>query len=282
MAEPAPSPNTSGIQQEPVTITEHAVLYGEYRLLSMDAPLTAPHVLGGQFIHFDIPTRADRLLRRPFSVYKTEGSTLSILYKPVGRGTRAMVELKPGDQTSILGPLGRGFPLHPVDHPMLVAGGYGMAALYMVAESLNTTGTIFMGGRSSEDILCVDEFEKIGWNVEIATVDGSRGTQGFVTDLMDPWLEERGYTGKQKTKEPTFYACGPNPMLKAMWQRALDSDTTAWLSMDRHMGCGIGACLVCVQKVKDPTATPEEWRWSRVCSEGPVYESREIVWEAHE
>lgn len=268
--------------QESVTITDHRVLYGEYRLLSFHAPIATPLVQPGQFIHLEIPNREDRILRRPFSIYKAEGETLSILYKPVGRGTRAMVELKEGDATSILGPLGKGFPTDPVEHPMLVAGGYGMAALYLVAKNLNTTGTIFMGGRTSGDILCVDEFKALNWNVEIATVDGSLGTQGFVTHLMDPWLEERGYTGDAADKSPTFYACGPNPMLKAIWERALATDTRAWLSMDRHMGCGIGACLVCVQKIKEPKASDDQWRWARVCCDGPVFESRQVVWEAYE
>jgi len=265
------------VRTETVTVRRHEVLTGEYRILTLAAPETGPAVTPGQFIHLDIPTAADAILRRPFSIYLADETSVSVLYKPVGKGTRAMEAMQPGDTTTIIGPLGKGFPVdRPTTRPVLVAGGYGMAALYMVAAQLPNTGVIFMGGRNEKDILCVDDFKALNWDVQITTNDGTLGTQGIVTDLMDPYV-----ASLPEGEAPEYFCCGPNGMLRAVHERALAADHTAWLSMDRHMACGVGACLVCVQKIRDEHA-PEGWSWARVCTEGPVFECRDVVWEDHE
>ena len=117
------------------------------------------------------------------------------------------------------------------------------------------------------------DFTALGWTVHVATEDGSLGTRGRVTRALDEWLAAEG----TKTT-PEFFACGPNPMLRAVGERALAGGWKAWLSIDRHMGCGVGACLTCVQKIRAPD-TPAGWIWARVCREGPVFECREVVWE---
>lgn len=171
-------------------VLRHEPLYGEYRVLEMASPDIASRVAPGQFIHLEIPNLEDAVLRRPFSVFKANESMLSILYKPVGKGTHAMTAIQAGDNLSLIGPLGTGFPTdRDVPHPVLVAGGYGMAALYLVACALESTGVIFMGGRTAGDILCVDEFEAIDWDVKIATEDGSLGTRGRVTVALDAYIE---------------------------------------------------------------------------------------------
>jgi dihydroorotate dehydrogenase electron transfer subunit len=259
-------------------VTRHELLYGEYRVLEMHVPDVARAVQPGQFVHLEIPGLDDAILRRPFSVFKADDAMLSVLYKPVGKGTRAMTSIRADDEISLIGPLGQGFPTnHDVAKPVLVAGGYGMAALYLVACALKSSGTIFMGGRSAGDILCVDEFEAIDWDVRIATEDGSLGTRGFVTVALDEYVAEL-----PDPRAVEYFACGPNAMLKAVCDRALANDQKAWLSMDRHMGCGVGACLVCVQRIRDPESENGDWHWERVCSEGPVFESREIVWDDDE
>jgi dihydroorotate dehydrogenase electron transfer subunit len=254
------------VSQEPVP--------GGYYRLRLYAPTVSPQVRPGQFVHVRLPAPADALLRRPFSVYRTDGPDLVILYKPVGRGTRAMTELCPGMRLNLLGPLGNGFPRPSVDHiPLLVAGGYGMAALYLLARESPVRGVVLVGGATSQDILCVPEFEQLGWEVRIATEDGSLGHRGIVTDLLDAWG-----TSPQSSKPPELFACGPNGMLQAVAERAIRNDWTAWLSMDRAMCCGVGACWTCVQKVRDP-ASPDGWAWVRICREGPVLEARQVVWE---
>ncbi len=256
---------------EDAKVLQQREIQGGYRLLVLAAPLIAPKVQPGQFVHLRVPRLDSAVLRRPFSVYKADGGTLSILYKAVGRGTSAMKALRDGETVSLLGPLGRGFPAPAKDKvPVLVAGGYGMAALYLVAKTSAVKGVVFVGGRSAADVLCVPEFTALGWTVHVSTDDGSLGVKGLVTDALDPWLRK-----DLEGRTPEFFACGPNGMLKAVGERAIRGNWTAWLSVDRKMGCGVGACLACVQKV----ATPDGgWTWKRVCKEGPVFESRSVVW----
>ncbi|MFC1462771.1 dihydroorotate dehydrogenase electron transfer subunit, partial [Verrucomicrobiota bacterium] len=193
-----------------------------------------------------------------------------ILYKPVGRGTAALALVSGGEEVSLIGPLGRGFPYGPnAAFPVLVGGGYGVAPLYFLAARMNRKGILFVGGAGKADILCVSDFEALGWDVRVATEDGSMGEKGLVTDILDKWLE--GHDGAA----PEFHACGPDGMLKAVGDRAEKGSRTAWLSLDKHMGCGVGACLACVQKIRDDDGSE---RWGRVCTDGPVFESREIVW----
>lgn len=273
---------TRPMATENVVVRRHEVLHGDYRVLEMVAPRIGPSVKPGQFVHLRVPGFDEALLRRPFSVYRADDDSVSILYKPVGRGTRAMVAIAPGQSISLIGPLGNGFPMRQdIEHPLLVAGGYGMAALYLVAASMPLTGTIFMGGRAAGDILCVEDFRAIDWNVEITTEDGSLGRRGRVTDALDDYLSN-WQDALVPAANPEFFACGPNPMLRAVSDRARQGGYAAWLSMDRNMGCGVGACLVCVQKVRDPNGANGAWTWARVCTEGPVFECNQIVWDDDE
>lgn len=269
----------------PSMVLSNTRLAGEYRVLALEALRIARRVKPGQFVHLRVPRLSAAALRRPFSVFKAEGVTLALLYKCVGRGTRAMAELRPGDVVSLLGPLGNGFPpIRRNSRPALVAGGYGMAALYLLAERAPAKGDVFVGGAGAGDILCAADFRRLGWRVHIATEDGSLGARGLVTTSLDAWLKKQRQTGRLE-----FYACGPMGMLKAVADRAQAGGWKAWLSLDRHMGCGVGACLACVQKVKPrhadarapATTSNDDWEWARICTEGPVFESREIVWESN-
>ena len=266
------------MKQENTTVLEHHNFQGDYRILRLAAPEIGPLVKPGQFLHLLIPHLGDRVLRRPFSIYKAGEEGVSILYKPVGRGTEAMIPLQVGDAVDIIGPLGNGFPeLTEGKVPVLIAGGYGNAALYLKAKELPVKGVAFFGGRTAQDILCVEEFKELGWDVRPTTDDGSLGIKGLVTDAFDPWMKELGAgSGEHGVEALELFVCGPNPMLKAMGDRAIDKGFTAWLSMDKNMACGVGACLTCV--IKRNTADGG-WEWARCCKDGPVFESREIIWE---
>ncbi len=258
------------MNQEKTTVLEHRIFQGEYRLLKLAAPVIGPQVQPGQFVHLRVPRLENAVLRRPFSVFKADAEGLSILYATVGMGTEAMQSVEAGEEVCLLGPLGTGFPRVGKDKtPVLVAGGYGNAALYLQAKNLPVKGVAFFGGRSAQDILCVDEFEALGWDVRVTTDDGSLGTQGLVTAALDPWIAE------QDVSTIELFACGPNAMLKAVGDRALEKGFAAWLSMDRNMACGVGACLTCVIKRKTETG----WEWARCCKDGPVFEASEILWE---
>lgn len=258
---------------EAAPVIEHTAIRGGYKLLWLRAPSIAPRVKPGQFLHVLIPHLGESVLRRPFSVFRAEEDKCAILYKDVGRGTRTLSTLRAGETVSLIGPLGNAYPdLSPGNYPLLVAGGYGMAALYLVARRMPRQGIAFFGGRSVKDILCIPEFQELGWEVRVSTEDGSLGHPGRVTDLIDHWLHH-----ERQQHTPELFACGPNGMLQAVAQRSRDHSLQAWISMDSNMGCGVGACLTCVIKVKDGN----DWTWSRSCREGPVYDANHILWEAH-
>ncbi len=270
--------------QENTTVAEHHVFQGDYRLLRLSSPAIGPLVRPGQFVHLRVPRLADAILRRPFSVFKADAEGLSILYKSVGKGTAALCSVREGENVNLIGPLGNGFPpIHSASTmtPVLVAGGYGNAALYLQAAKLPVKGVAFFGGRSAIDILCVDEFKALGWDVRITTDDGSLGQKGLVTVALDSWLAEQDAGGReqgaggQRFQGLEIFACGPNAMLKAVGERAVQNGITAWLSMDRNMACGVGACLACVIKRK----TADGWEWVRCCKTGPVFKAREILWD---
>ncbi len=258
--------------EETALIDRQETLQGGYRRLVLAAPHIAAAAAPGQFVHLRIPGPANLMLRRPFSIHSADGDYIMLLYKSVGRGTRQMTALHTGEKLSLLGPLGRGFPLDCEDAlPVLVAGGYGMAALYFLAQRLPRIGMVFAGGKDKEDILCSADFAALQWPVETATENGSLGVCGLVTDPLDAWLAAREHVNT------VFYACGPHGMLRAVAERARQRHCRAWVSLDRYMGCGVGACLACVQKICDADGS---LRWIRVCREGPVFAAGDIVWDA--
>ena len=144
-----------------------------------------------------------------------------------------------------------------------------MAAMYLLAERSPQKGIVFVGGRRRVDILCEKEFQAIGWEVRPTTEDGSHGEKGLVTHPLIAELK-RGTAGRK------LFACGPTPMLKAVGKIAADLNVPAELSMDEHMCCGVGVCLTCVIPVK----TAGGWEYQRTCTEGPVFDSRLVEWEA--
>jgi dihydroorotate dehydrogenase electron transfer subunit len=241
-----------------------------FRLVVL-APQIAPLVKPGQFAHVRILPLKHVLLRRPFSIFQVSGERLSILYKTVGQGTEVLSRMQPGEELSMIGPLGHGFavPESGGEIPLLVAGGYGMAALYLLAQRSSQKGIAFVGGRRRVDILCEEEFRALGWEVRVTTEDGSHGEKGVVTQALAAELRP----SKPGRK---LFACGPTAMLKAVGQLAAEFDLPAELSLDEHMGCGMGVCLTCVVPIK----TGDGWDYQRTCTEGPVFDSRLIAWEA--
>jgi dihydroorotate dehydrogenase electron transfer subunit len=257
-----------------VTIVSHERDAESYFRLVLRAPEIAPLIQPGQFAHVRILPLKDALLRRPFSIFQVAGDTFSILYKNVGKGTAALSRMCAGEELSVIAPLGHGFTVPPVgrETPLLVAGGYGMAAMFLLAQRSPQKGIVFVGGRRRVDILCEKDFAAIGWEVRVATEDGSHGEKGFVTVPLLAELKRGQMVPDRKVK---LFACGPTPMLKAVGKLAADFNLPAELSMDEHMCCGVGTCLACVIKVK----TGDGWEYQRTCTEGPVYDSRQIVWE---
>ena len=257
---------------EKCEILVHDELAAGYRLLVVKAPGMAPQLVPGQFVHVKVPALEKSALRRPFSVFNAEDGKVYILSKTVGRGTAALNTAKVGETLEIIGPLGHGFPVKCDGAALLVGGGYGVAPLYFLAKRLIASGwkgrlAVFIGGRTETDLLAVEEFRSLGVELHLATNDGSEGVKGLVTDpLDDELIKIREAGGKFE-----LFACGPDPMLKAVALRATGTKSKGWISMDRHMICGVGACYACIQKTVRGN--------SRCCIEGPVFAAEDLVWE---
>lgn len=268
---------------EKCVVLRHEDAAKGYRMLVLKAPGIASSVVPGQFVHVKVPGLEASALRRPFSVFDAEapdaegnGGTLTVLYKIVGRGTEALAKVPEGAEAEVAGPLGTGFPVKCAGTPLLVGGGYGVAPLYFLAKRLIASGhpekpVLFVGGRTAGDLLALDAFRALGAEVRVATNDGSAGTKGFVTAPLDEALEAL----KRDGKEFELFTCGPDGLLKAVSDRALASGAKGWISMDRHMVCGVGACFACIQRLRRPNG--EEWN-ARCCVNGPVFRAAEIVW----
>jgi len=247
----------------------HEDLGTGYRRIVFDAPKIAAAAVPGQFVHVRVPGLEMSALRRPFSIFNAEDGKLELLYKRVGRGTASMNEIAVGAMVSVLGPLGHGFPVKCAGVPLLVGGGFGVAPLYFLARKLLAAGSkprLFVGGRTKTDLLALDRFAALGVEVNPATNDGSAGTTGLVTVPLDAAINDL----RQKGEAFELFACGPDPMLKAVAERAVETGSAGWISMDRHMVCGVGACYACIQKTVRGN--------SRCCIEGPIFMAKDLVW----
>ncbi len=276
-----------------------------YRFLVLEAPQLAAVLVPGQFVHVRVPGLETTALRRPFSVFDADAGRVTLLYKVVGRGTAALAHVRPGDAVEVMGPLGRGFPTAPKGVPLLVGGGYGVAPLHFLAKRLIAqkrqecrfpetkrqecrfpegaqigeaalsplqpgNPVLFVGGRTKDDLLALDRFAALGVEVRVATNDGSAGAKGFVTGPLDEALDAL------RTRDEAFelFTCGPDGLLKAVAERAVAAGMPGWISMDRHMICGVGACFACIQKVRRAGG---EFN-ARCCMDGPVFKAGELIW----
>ncbi|MDF2926969.1 MAG: Dihydroorotate dehydrogenase electron transfer subunit [Paenibacillaceae bacterium] len=223
----------------------------------------------GRFVHVKAEPGTDPLLRRPISICEadTAKGQFTMIYRAEGKGTRQLAAKQPGDYVDVLGPLGRGFPVQeasPGETALLIGGGIGVPPLYYLSKQLLARGVRpvhVLGFAAQEDVFYQDKFSALG-ETYLATVDGSCGDKGFVTDV----IAERGLTFD------VLYACGPTPMLKAL--DVLYRDVKGFLSLEERMGCGVGACYACVCKVQgDETGLA----YRKVCKDGPVFPIGEVV-----
>lgn len=236
------------IKNEPLTSTVYRmVLEGD----------TSAIKRSGQFLNIKID---GLFLRRPISVCDYNDNTITILYKVVGTGTEAMSKLPPASILDILTGLGNGYDTTKSgNHPLLIGGGVGVPPMYRLAKDLIAEGkktTVILGFNTKEETFYMEEFQNLGAEVLIATADGSVGKKGFVTDIV-----------KELSDYTYFYTCGPEPMLKALFDC---TTTSGQLSFEERMGCGFGACMGCSCETK--------YGSKRICKDGPVLEKEEIIW----
>lgn len=227
----------------------------ELTLSGDTSAITAP----GQFVNIALP---GKFLRRPISVCDWTEGRLTLLVKAVGGGTEALVRAAPGTELNVLCGLGNGFDAARGEKgAALAGGGIGAAPLYGLARRMAAAGqepTVALGFRSKEDALYVEAFRELGCEVSVATEDGTLGTKGFVTDVL------KGLPGCRYV-----FACGPTPMLKAVW--AMPQIKGGQFSLEARMGCGFGACVGCTIQTKNGPR--------RVCKDGPVFRKEELAWQ---
>ena len=256
-------------------IISNRCLKGDYYQVVFYAPEIAAKAVPGQFVHVQIGEKVSaNILRRPFSINNTDldKGTVQVTYKVVGSGTEVLSTLAPGAVCDLLGPLGNGYKMPADDEiPVMIAGGYGTAAMFMISKLAENKGILLVGARGDADLILLEDYQAQGTEVRAATNDGSVGTQGFVTVLLEDLLKN-----PEPGKRYRFYACGPTPMLMAAGKMLCNAGREdGELSLDHVMCCGVGACFACVVKVKDG----DTFRYARSCSEGPVFTAGEVYYE---
>ena len=216
----------------------------------LHAPSIAEKAKAGQFVH--ILCGEGTFLRRPISICEIYGDSIRIVVAEKGAGTTNLAKMKVGEYLDVLGPLGRGFDIskRPPGTALVIGGGIGVFPLLQLAKDLGDDGKTILGFRNEDLIVMQDEFP----NVHITTDD-----KGFVTDAAEKFISEAG----------SIFACGPTPMLRAVKKLAEKHNIHCQISLEERMGCGVGACLVCVCKTTNGVYAP-------VCKSGPVFMANEV------
>ena len=237
------------------TITSNVALTADVYQMTLTGDTAG--IKCGQFVNIKVD---GFYLRRPISVCDVVGDVLTLIYKVVGGGTEAMSKMPVGTKLDLLTQLGNGYNLAATaNHAVLLGGGVGVPPLYKLAKELAAAGkkvSVILGFNTQSEIFYEKEFASLGAKVYVTTVDGSYGVKGFVTDALK-LVEGYDY----------FYTCGPEPMLKAVYNA---TSTSGEFSFEERMGCGFGACMGCSCETKYKTL--------RICKEGPVLTKEIIVW----
>ena len=234
-----------------------------YSLVLSAEDLLLANFLPGQFVKIKVSSGYDPLLPRPFTVHAIHDSAFEILYQVVGRGTKAMTRLKPGDEVEFFGPLGKPFPR--IDGPYLVsAGGVGVAGFGYLCQGLkpefSLPAKLLYGARTSAQLVKLDFFSTL-LPVEVATDDGSLGLKGTVADLLLAELNKKSYQA--------ILVCGPKPMLKAIAELGRTYGVKTFLVLETLLACGTGYCLGC--------AVPSRrGGYFKLCVDGPTFDAEEI------
>ncbi|MGN0301835.1 MAG: dihydroorotate dehydrogenase electron transfer subunit [Anaerotardibacter sp.] len=257
------------VLQTKAVITANISLTDRLYLVTLHSEALPVCVLPGNFVHMRIPGMDNHILRRPFSVYHVneEKKELTILYQVVGFGSQHLTTLSEGTEVDLLGPIGNPWTLpEEGKRALIVAGGVGAAPLYLHTKELienNYDVTVIMGAQTKEALACLPLYtELLGKEPLIATDDGTYGREGFVTSLVEEEVAKGGYD--------YCAICGPEPMMRIVSQITLNAGVDTYISLEKRMACGIGACLSCV--------VPTDEGNKRACIDGPIFNAQKVVW----
>ena len=223
-----------------------------------------PEIHPGQFVNVEIKNTNEVFLRRPFSIFDVDYSknTISLIVKILGKGSKKLTEIKPGETVNIVYPLGKGFSYPEVDDKiLLIGGGSGVAPLLFLAKSSGAKNVdIILGAKTKQDHIDINEYSKYA-KLHFTTEDGSLGEKGYVTNHT---------VFRQLSDFTKIYACGPDAMMKAIAKEAQKSGVFCEVSLENLMACGFGVCLCCVEPTKKGNLC--------VCTEGPVFNINDLKW----
>lgn len=247
-------------------------LIPDHKVLVCRAPEIANQAQPGHFVNVLASDWYGSILRKPFSIYQADHKTgeIALLYQITGATTHGMSRKLPGDTIDMVGPLGgRVFTLNsrPNVKHIMVGGGYGVPPLVFLATQLRESGPsaqidFVVGARRKDLLLCEGDLAAIGAAAHMATEDGSHGHHGRVTDVLTDLL----------SPESAVYCCGPTPMMQAVGELCQAAGVPCQVSLEVPMPCGVGVCMGCVVDLADG-------RRVRACTDGPVFDSREVVWK---
>lgn len=227
----------------------------------------------GQFLMVSVESKDETpspILKRALAVYGTEHEDFTLLIRIEGDGTRKLCQAAPGNHLNLVGPLGNGFDLErgAGRYNVIVAGGSGIASVYLLARELRRKGRdvcLVYGGRNASDLAGLEDFQALKIPIHTATEDGSAGFRGMVTGALRQVIS--GLAGKPLN----IYTCGPNPMMQAVSAMAAEDAIPCQLSVEIKMACGFGVCLGCAVKTTGGNRL--------ACTHGPVFDATEFIWE---
>ncbi|MDP7205868.1 MAG: dihydroorotate dehydrogenase electron transfer subunit [Pirellulaceae bacterium] len=281
--------------QQRVEILENVPLAEQTYRLRFRCPPLAERVLPGQFLMLRIAGLDDPLIGRPLALYDVIndeqgcGQDIDVVYIVKGNLTTRLADCQPGVELDVWGPLGNGFPASPTGRLIMVAGGIGQTPFLALgkfqlgqqaygrvgdARPLSQRVTLCYGARRAGFMAGLDDFEGAGFDLRLATDDGSRGHHGLVTDLLEEVLAEQ--PGARSPEDRRIVCCGPERMMCAVAEVARQHGVCCHVSLETPMACGIGICFTCVAKVREANG---EWDYKRTCVEGPVFDAERIVWD---
>lgn len=266
------SPSQCPVEETLCPVVAHDWVNDEYKHLVVKASPKALAARPGQFFQLLCPSpdEVEVWFRRPQSVYRVARSIgrLEFLYKVVGRGTKGLTTLKPGDNLSMVGPLGKGFTLDPAWKNIVVLGrGVGlatMAPISQVAGEADVRVTAILSARSEERVLAADLFESVGTVIKVLDADGTSSIENVESILMRLI---------QQKKADAFFTCGSNRLLQLMKRVAKIHGIPGQAAMEQIMACGLGPCYICVRTFE----TEGKMELRRVCVEGPVFDLQECL-----
>jgi len=281
------------INIEDAEIVNHQSFAGDQYCLRLQAPLTAQSALAGSFVHLRCESALP--MRRPMSIMRASPTDgwIDILYKAHGHGTRLLAQRKPGEQLSVMGPIGK--PFRQTDYrsrPLLIGGGVGIPPMLFLSEHIRKTvkdispfvimgsevpfpfqsvpSQIMVTGIPDGIIAAMPLLEDWGIASRLSSLQGYPGCyDGYVTDLARIWLDGMDHSQHSNIE---IFSCGPTPMLKAVASLAAEYALPCQVSLEEYMACAVGGCAGCVVQVE----TADGPAMKRVCVDGPVFEAASV------